>query len=865
MAREDTLETYRAKRNFKLTPEPAEGGDVQQGRLQFVIQKHWASSLHYDLRLEIDGSMKSWAVPKGPSYDPADKRMAVQVEDHPMAYNTFEGTIPPKQYGAGKVIIWDKGTWAPIGEPQQGYREGKLKFELHGHKMQGHWTLVRMKGKGEKQQPWLLIKEKDGHARPAAEFSVVDEMPDSVAKLPAPGSPGQAADSGPGNPPGEAARCSAGTAASTPPDGARKAALPATFAPQLATLVDSPPDNPADWVHEIKFDGYRLLARIDNGQARLFTRNGHDWTHKMPELAEALGKLPIRSAWLDGEIVMQGDRGTPDFQLLQNAFDTARTADIIYYVFDIPHCEGYDLTGVALEQRRAVLQRVMEKVTSDTIRFSEVFDASGRDVVQSACAIGLEGVIGKRRDSTYTQRRSSSWIKLKCGLRQEFVIGGYTDPQGSRAGLGSLLLGVHDGKGKLQYAGNVGTGFNDKTLRSLKEALDNIPADGSPFAEPTDNDRRAHWVKPQLVAEVSFGEWTRTGRIRHSVFHGLRSDKKAGAIVREKPVHVPSVSKISRTGRSATALSASVKPDGAEATHAGAKLPAGLKVSHPERIVDPDSGTTKLDLVRYYALVAPLMLPHLKGRPVALVRATDGIQGELFFQKHPDTAKLPGVRQLDPVLDPGHAPLVEVATAQGLTSCAQFNVIEFHTWNAVKTRIDRPDRMTFDLDPGDNVPWQQMQEAAVLVRVFLTELGLTSFLKTSGGKGLHVVVPLKRLHDWDTVKGFSQAIVQHLAQTIPQRLVAKSGPKNRVGKIFVDYLRNGFGATTVCAWSARARPGLGVSVPLGWDELDALKSSAQWTVKTIHERLDAANLPWKDYEKSSQGLAAAMKMLNYAS
>ncbi|MES2972250.1 MAG: DNA ligase D [Pseudomonadota bacterium] len=824
MARDDALKTYRARRNFSITPEPAEGGDMQPGVLQFVIQKHWASSLHYDFRLELDGTMKSWAVPKGPSYDPADKRMAVQVEDHPVSYNRFEGAIPPRQYGAGKVIIWDKGSWTPIGNPQQGLRDGKLKFELHGHKMRGHWTLVRMKGRGEKQAPWLLIKEKDEHVRAAAEFSVVDEMPDSVARLPPPGPAG---------------------ASTAPPDGARKATLPATFSPQLATLVDAPPAGAGDWVYEIKFDGYRLMARIDKGKAQLFTRNGHDWTHKLPELAEALGKLPISSAWLDGEIVVQGDKGTPDFQMLQNAFESSRTSKIIYYLFDIPHCEGYDLTGAALEQRRAVLQRIMQRVTSPLLRFSEAFDAAAGDVVHSACAIGLEGVIGKRRESTYVQRRSPAWIKLKCGLRQEFVIGGYTDPQGSRTGLGSLLLGVHDGEGRLQYAGNVGTGFNDRTLKSLKQALDALPSDQSPFAQATDIDRRARWVKPQLVAEVSFGEWTRTGRIRHSVFQGLRSDKKPGAIVRETAVHAPAVRKSAR------------------APGHDAQLPAGLKVSHPERMVDTASGTTKLDLVRYYALVAPLMLPHLAGRPVALVRATDGIQGELFFQKHPDTAKLPGVRQLDPALDPGHAPLVEVATAEGLTSSAQFNVIEFHTWNAVKTRIDRPDRMTFDLDPGDGVPWQQMQEAAALVRVFLTELGLTSFLKTSGGKGLHVVVPLKRLHGWDTVKDFSQAIVQHLAQTIPQRFVAKSGPKNRVGKIFVDYLRNGFGATTVCAWSARARPGLGVSVPVGWEELEGLKSSAQWTVKNIHERLDSANLPWKDYEKSRQGLAAAMKKLGF--
>ncbi len=866
MAKEDALKTYRAKRNFNITSEPAEGGDAVAGSLQFVIQKHWASHLHYDFRLELDGTMKSWAVPKGPSYDPKDKRMAVHVEDHPISYNKFEGKIPAGQYGAGKVIIWDKGTWAPIGDPVLGYREGKLKFEMFGHKMRGHWTLVRMKGKGEKQEPWLLIKEKDELARPAQDFSVVDEMPDSVAKLGAPVTPKQSAQK-PAKAPTQKS-----TQGDGPPQGARKAALPATFSPELATLVDAPPGDAADWLYEIKFDGYRMLTRIENGTVKLFTRNGHDWTHKLPALAESLAKLPLNSAWLDGEIVVQGEKGTPEFQLLQNAFDTAHTAKIIYYLFDIPYCEGHELKDVALEARRDILQRVLATTKAANLRFSDVFDAAGSDVVHSACAIGLEGVIGKRRGSTYVQRRSGDWIKLKCGLRQEFVIGGYTDPQGSRTGLGSLLLGVHDDKGQLQYAGNVGTGFSEKTLTMLKDALDAVAATASPFATATDNDRRAHWVKPQLLAEVSFGEWTREGRIRHSVFHGLRTDKKPSAIVREKPQHAPSQSKAaaskavskaaSKPSTAKTHSQAPTMPAKKTAT-ASADLPEGLKVSHPDRIIDPSTGVTKIDLVRYYLLVAPMMMPHLKDRPVSLVRATDGIQGELFFQKHPDTAKLPGVKRLDPALDPGHEPLVEIANAQGLASSAQFNVIEFHTWNAVKQRIDRPDRMTFDLDPGEGVTWAQMQEATTLVRVFLTELGLSSFLKTSGGKGLHLVVPLKRLHEWDPVKDFSQAIVQHLAQTIPQRFVAKSGPKNRVGKIFVDYLRNGFGATTVCAWSARARPGLGVSVPLAWDELDHLTSSAQWNVKNIHERLDVGNEPWKDYEKSRQGLAAAMKKLGF--
>jgi bifunctional non-homologous end joining protein LigD len=841
------LKAYKDKRNFDITPEPAQGGVANENERTFVIQKHWATRLHYDFRLELEGTMKSWAVPKGPSFDPADKRMAVHVEDHPLSYNTFEGTIPPKQYGAGKVIIWDKGTWIPLEDPHKGYREGKLKFELRGHKLHGHWTLVRMKGRGdERQEAWLLIKERDDRARPASEFSVVDEMPDSVKAL--------------ADRPAKAARQ---PAPSGPPAGARKAALPDQLQPQLATLVDSPPADPDNWIYEIKFDGYRMLARAEGGKVRLITRNGNDWTHKLQHLQQALQSMELPDGWYDGEIIMPGERVPADFQALQGAFDSSRTSNILYYLFDLPYCAGYDLREVPLLERRAVLQRVLERKPHDKVRFSSVFEARPQDVVASACRLGLEGVIAKRRHSAYVTRRSSDWIKLKCGHRQEFVIGGYTDPKGSRTGIGSLLLGVHDGKGALKYAGNVGTGFNEQTLRELRRQLDAVAADRSPFAANSNIPKKAHWVKPQLVCEVAFGEWTRDDRIRHSVFHGLRDDKKAGTITREEARHSAPVDAPAR----ATAKGGKKTPRPAMPTKASEApapgLPASLRVSHPERVIDPASGTTKIELVRYYALVAPVMMEHLRGRPIALVRAPAGIGGELFFQKHAERYNMPGIEQLDPAFYPGHPPMLEVASAEGLLSAAQMNVIEFHTWNAVKTSIGKPDRMTFDLDPGEGVGWPQVQEAAVLVRAFLTELALPAFLKTSGGKGLHVVVPLKKQFDWDTVKDFSEAIVQHLARTIPQRFVAKSGGKNRVGKIFIDYLRNGFGATTACAWSARSRPGLGISVPVRWDELQGLDGGAQWTVASVHTRLDEGNAPWADYGQSHAGLAAAMKMLGF--
>jgi bifunctional non-homologous end joining protein LigD len=468
-------------------------------------------------------------------------------------------------------------------------------------------------------------------------------------------------------------------------------------------------------------------------------------------------------------------------------------------------------------------------------------------VVASACKLGLEGVIAKRLDSTYVSRRSTAWIKLKCSQRQEFVIGGYTDPQGSRVGIGALLLGVHDKSRVLQYAGKVGTGFDDRTLGSLKARLDKLTTAKSPFSKAAAIEGRPHWVKPQLVAEVSFGEWTRAGIIRHSVFHGLRADKPAGAIVRERPA---AKKKVAKRG-------------GAAAANESHALNPSLRVTHPERVIDPSTGITKIELVRYYGLVGDLMMAHLKGRPVSLVRAPRGVDGQLFFQKHAETEKLPGIRQLDPALYISHPPLLEIADRRGILSAAQWNVVEFHTQNTGTKSLQHADRMIFDLDPGEGVAWAKVRDAARLVHAFLKELGLPAFLKTSGGKGLHVVVPLHESHDWDTVKGFSKAVVIHLAKTIPQRFVAKSGPKNRVGKIFVDYLRNRVGATTACGWTARARPGLGISVPVAWEELSSLKGGDHWTVRTAHVRLDKGNRAWDGYARSACRLTAAMQMLNY--
>ncbi|SFU27997.1 ATP-dependent DNA ligase LigD phosphoesterase module /ATP-dependent DNA ligase LigD polymerase module [Polaromonas sp. YR568] len=862
MGARDLLKTYQAKRDFTRTPEPARGGARSDKALSFVIQKHDARNLHYDFRLELQGTLKSWAVPKGPSLDPGVKRMGVHVEDHPLSYAGFEGSIPAKQYGAGDVIVWDRGLWTPLGDPVKGLKSGKLKFELHGEKLKGGWTLVRMHGRGsEDHEPWLLIKEQDEHARTEKEFDVLKALPNSVLSgnpLPrdAPAAPGK-----------KARTKAAATKNNDIPEGATKAKLPETLAPQLATLVTRPPADPEGWVYEIKYDGYRMLARIEGSSVRLFTRNGNDWTSKLPKLAKAVAALKLPSGWIDGEIVVMNEHGVPDFGALQNAFDRASTASIVYYVFDLPFFDGLDLRQLPLSQRREILCTLATRHPQDSIRFSDAFEAAPQDLLDSARRVGLEGVIGKRVDSSYVSSRSPNWIKLKTQLRQEFVIGGYTAPKGSRTGLGALMLGVHDNEGKLQYAGNVGTGFNDKTLGTLTARLEKLHTDRSPFARLPAG-VKGQWVKPRLLAEVAFGEWTHSGHIRHSVFQGLRTDKPATHILREKPAVLANqkgatMPPAKKTSDEKPAAKGSLKP----ATKAPAKpVPAALKslrVTHADRVIDASTGLTKQNVVEHYASVASLMLPHLKARPTSLVRAPSGIAGELFFQKHAEATSIPGIKLLDPKLDPGHAPLLEVPTAAALLAATQVNVIEFHTWNATTRSIHKPDRMTFDLDPGEGVGWPQVQEAAQLVHAFLDELGLASFLKTSGGKGLHVVVPLKRQYDFDTVKDFSHAVVMHLAAVIPQRFVAKSGPKNRVGKIFADYLRNGFGATTVSAWSLRARPGMGVSVPVAWDELASLTGGAHWTAQTLGARLTAGNQPWHAYEASRNSLTSAMKRLGF--
>ncbi|MBC3412840.1 DNA ligase D [Pseudomonas sp. SWRI51] len=802
------LQEYQRKRDFNATPEPA-GKRTRAAKahaLQFCIQKHDASHLHYDFRLELDGTLKSWAIPKGPSLDPKVRRLAVHVEDHPLDYADFEGNIPEGHYGAGDVIVWDRGVWEPEGDAHAAYAKGKLRFRLQGEKLSGVWNLFRTHLAGKKEQ-WMLVKSHDAEARSEADYSIVEAQPDSVISdrtlLPR-----------------KAAK------PATRRRSASKVKMPDFVQPQLATLVDSPPAG--DWCYEVKFDGYRILARIDGADVRLFTRNGHDWSAKMPRQVVALKALGVDSAWLDGEMVVVGDNGVADFQALQNAFDTEQDERITYYLFDLPYLGGKDLCDLPLEDRRRALEKLLEHNDDPQLRFSEAFEQPVDSLLDSACRLELEGLIGKRLGSTYSGRRSADWIKLKCKQRQEFVIVGYTDPKGSRTGFGALLLALHDAdSGQLRYAGKVGTGFSATTLASIHARLKPLECKKPLLANPPSGAeaRGVHWLKPLLLAEVACAQMTRDGIVRHSVFHGLRDDKPATAIDLERAM--PSAKAID------------------------------LHLTHPDRVMDASSATTKRQVAEYYAQVADLILPQLADRPVALVRAPDGLGGELFFQKNAGQLHIPKIVSYTKA-QAGQAAMV-LNNAESLLGAVQMNMLELHTWNATDKDFERPDRFILDLDPDPALPWKAMLDATQLTLTLLDELGLKVFLKTSGGKGMHLVVPLTRRAGWDEVKDFTHAIVDHLANLFPERLSAVSGPKNRVGRIFIDYLRNGKGATTVAPYSLRAREGLPVSVPIWREELGELKGANQWTIANVHERLGEVEDPWAGMGKVRQSITARMR------
>ena len=864
-----SLRQYWKKRNFRNTPEPRGKETPAGARLQFVIQQHAASRLHYDFRLELDGTLKSWAVPKGPSLDPAQKRLAVHVEDHPLDYASFEGIIPEKQYGAGTVLLWDRGYWEPIGDPKADYRRGRLKFTLHGVKLQGIWNLVRMGGREEAgKENWLLIKEKDAEAKRGTQSRVTDRLTSSVAS-------GRSMEqiatgehavwhSNRSSTTSAKKRAVSRPVEKTPAAGARKAAQEEWIVPQLATLVTASPEG-EDWVHELKYDGYRILCRLKDGQVRLLTRNGHDWTAKLPHIAAALTDLPAQAAWFDGEVVALSPDGRISFQLLQNAFDAHSDSDLLYYVFDLLYLNGYDLREVPLLERKRLLSALLkDRPSSSLIQYSDHITGRGDVAFAEACRSGMEGLIAKRADAPYLSGRNRNWVKVKCGQRQEFVIGGFTDPSGSRSAFGALLLGVYDAQGRLQFSGRTGTGFTERSLKELHTRLKKIEQKQPAFVNPPvgSEARGVHWVKPLLVAEVAFAEWTNEGQLRQASFQGVREDKDARSIIHERPDSGPSSPK-ARKGRgharSRRISSNQQTPSaGAEADET-APVIGGVTLSHPERVLFPEQGITKLALARYYESISDWILPHVEGRPLTLVRCPEGHKKECFYQKHAGEHIRDTVGRVEIPEEKGSSWYMVADDLPALIGLVQMGILELHTWGAKRDQLERPDRMILDLDPDPAVEWSLVIEGAQLLRTLLEELDLVSFVKTTGGKGLHVVVPLQRAHTWDEVKTFSKAVADHLVRAIPERFLANMSKQKRKGKIYVDYLRNARGATAVAAYSTRARPRAPVSVPLAWNELSTDLRSDHFTVDNIAERLEHLRQdPWKTYFTTRQRITKNM-------
>jgi bifunctional non-homologous end joining protein LigD len=868
------LQTYKKKRDFNRSPEPA--GKVARsstGR-QFVVQKHDASQLHYDFRLELDGVLKSWAVPKGPCLDPSVKSLAIRVEDHPLDYADFEGVIPEGEYGGGTVMVWDAGIWEPEGDPQRDYKKGRLKFRLEGEKLNGSWALVQMHGDaGDGGKNWLLIKHDDEAARPRRKYDVLKKLPQSVAtdrtmdeiaaaKDSVWSSNGKAASKKTADAK-RAARSRSGTssqdrAKGTPPvdpsklPGARRARQPASFKPQLAVLGSTPPTGD-EWVHEIKFDGYRMLAEFSRGKVRLVSRNGNDWSHRFPTVVAACEEMPVEQAILDGEIVSLDEQGLSDFQQLQNQLKRGEDRSLAFYLFDVPYLAGYDLTKAPLLERKELLEQLLARQSQDgVIRYSEHIAAEGADVLQEACKGGLEGIISKRIDGAYQQARSPAWRKSKCTKRQEFVIGGYTKPTGSRIGFGALLLGYYD-DGELCYCGRVGTGFTNQSLRDLHRELKSLRTDSPAFkAPPTGADSRGvTWVKPKLVAEVEFTEWTDEGLLRHPSFQGLREDKPPQQIKREEPKLVGANGK-GRGQKTLARQSSSVSANRDDTV-------AGVTLTHPDRILYPGQGITKRDLAEFYVSIADYVLPHVEGRPLTLVRCPRGQAKQCFYQKHLTGDMPPGLRGVMIQEKDDREEYVVVDDIAGVVSLVQMGALEMHPWPARADKLERPDLLVFDLDPSEEVAWKYVVQSARDVRDCLATLGLHSFVRTSGGKGLHVVAPLTRRKTWDELKSFAKGVAETIVRAAPDRYVATMSKAKRRGKIFVDYLRNQRGATAIASYSTRARPGAPVAVPLAWEELSTKTKPDMYTVQNLPKRFAALKQdPWEDFFTLRQSITAKM-------
>ncbi|CAN5569028.1 DNA ligase D [soil metagenome] len=794
------LARYNAKRDFTRTAEPAGALAPGHGN-RFLVQKHDASRLHWDFRLEIDGVLKSWAVTRGPSIDPNEKRLAVRTEDHPLSYADFEGTIPAGEYGGGTVMLWDEGTWSPIkGKSAKDLEKGHLHFVLDGQRMKGEWLLIRLKPRGrEKGENWLLRKIDDVEA--GGTDTLVETALTSVTT---------------GRTMAEIANTSpargGGPRAKRVVEGARRkrtvgkaASAPAFRNPQLCTLVDHVPPGNA-WLHEVKYDGYRAQVTISGGKTKVFTRSGLDWTDKFPGIAAAAAKLPVDSALIDGEIVAFKD-GKPDFSTLKDAISSG--GEMTLFAFDLLSLDGKDLADLPNVIRKERLRPLLDGADPH-LQYSEHIVGQGEALFETMCREGYEGVVSKLADAPYRGGRTKAWLKIKCTQRQEFVIVGWL-PSDKTRGFRSLLLGVNGPDG-LVYAGKVGTGFDSDTMDDLLAKLRRIERKTPTLAAPKAAARGAHWVTPTLVAEVAFAETTPDGVLRHSSFLGLRSDKPAREVVAEKHEPTPGAPEIQ------------------------------VKVSSRERLVFPDSDVTKGELAEYYAAIAPLMLPWCARRPISLVRCPQGRAKACFFQKHDAGTFGDHVHQV-PIRekDGSTEQYLYVDDADGLVACVQMGTIEFHGWGSTIDALEKPDRLVFDLDPDTELGFDVVKKAAEDLRDHLAEIGLVSFALLSGGKGVHVVVPLTPVAEWPAVKDFADRFARALAQASPERFVATMSKAQRKGRIFIDWLRNQRGATAIMPYSARARAGAPVSVPVSWSELRALDSAHPWGVRDLAKLVEHAN------------------------